>query len=155
MGRLPLQIRTREPFGVPSTIVFPESLDTTENRGYLHGSTIFQVYGAAMTGWRRIRLSAGPRGLLASAFISCPGRAAARVAAAAPVVAKPEVNAAVTVTDNGRTWTLDNGIVKATINKGNGNMTSLVYHGVETMGAGRILGANPARRAPIDPNRHD
>ena len=33
-------------------------------------------------------------------------------------------------------WTLDNGIVKATIGKSNGDMTSLVYHGVETMGGG-------------------
>jgi rhamnogalacturonan endolyase len=55
-----------------------------------------------------------------------------RGADAAPVVA----NADVTVTDNGRSWTLDNGIAKATINKSNGNMSSLVYHGVETMGAG-------------------
>src|SRR5579862_6695317 len=45
-------------------------------------------------------------------------------------------DAPVSVTDNGRTWTLDNGIVKATINKANGNMTALVYHGVNTMGGG-------------------
>jgi rhamnogalacturonan endolyase len=43
-------------------------------------------------------------------------------------------NVAVTVTDNGRTWTLDNGIVKATIRKDSGSMASLVYRGVETMG---------------------
>jgi rhamnogalacturonan endolyase len=54
----------------------------------------------------------------------------------APAVAKPEVNAPVTVTDNGRTWTLDNGIVKATINKTSGNMSSLVYRGLETQGGG-------------------
>src|SRR5271170_3417215 len=47
-----------------------------------------------------------------------------------------DTDPAVTVTDNGRTWTLDNGIVKATINKGNGDMSSLVYHGINTMGGG-------------------
>jgi rhamnogalacturonan endolyase len=46
----------------------------------------------------------------------------------------PASGAAVTVTDNGATWTLDNGIVKATIRKNSGSMASLVYHGVETMG---------------------
>ena len=49
-------------------------------------------------------------------------------------VDKHDPNAAVTVTDNGRTWTLDNGIVKATIRKDSGSMASLVYRGVETMG---------------------
>jgi rhamnogalacturonan endolyase len=85
----------------------------------------------------KIPLSAIPRGLLASAFISVTLAAPVlRAADAAPVVAKPEANAAVTVTDNGRTWTLDNGIVKATINKRNGNMSSLLYRGIETMGGG-------------------
>jgi rhamnogalacturonan endolyase len=40
----------------------------------------------------------------------------------------------VTVTDNGRTWTLDNGIVKAIISKRNGDMESLIYKGIDTMG---------------------
>ena len=68
-----------------------------------------------------------------SAVLSAPTLLAA---GGGPVVAKPVVNAAVTITDNGRAWTLDNGIVKATINKNNGNMPSLIYHGVETMGTG-------------------
>jgi len=55
---------------------------------------------------------------------------------AAPAVAQSESNAAVSITDNSRTWTLDNGIVKATINKFNGNLSSLFYHGIETMGGG-------------------
>jgi rhamnogalacturonan endolyase len=77
------------------------------------------------------------RVLLGSAFLSIAlAVPALRAAGVAPVVAKPDVNAAVTVTDNGRAWTLDNGIVKATINKANGNMTSLLFHGIETMGAG-------------------
>jgi rhamnogalacturonan endolyase len=53
-----------------------------------------------------------------------------------PKVAKSNVRVPVTVTDNGGTWTLDNGIVKATINKNNSNMPSLVYHGINTMGPG-------------------
>jgi rhamnogalacturonan endolyase len=44
------------------------------------------------------------------------------------------VPAPVTVTDNGNSWTLDNGIVKATVKKGSGNLQSLKYHGIETMG---------------------
>ena len=75
--------------------------------------------------------------LLASlcVFTSCtaPGL---RGPDAAPAVARPEVNAPVTVTDNGRAWTLDNGIVKATISKTSGNMSSLLYHGLETQGGG-------------------
>jgi rhamnogalacturonan endolyase len=81
-------------------------------------------------------VSAGPRGLLASVFIALTLAVPVPRTGAAPVVAKPKTSAAVTVTDNGRSWTLDNGIVKATINKNNGNMTSLIYHGVETMGGG-------------------
>ncbi len=61
---------------------------------------------------------------------------ASAVAASELVVSKPRGDAAVTVVDNGRTWTLDNGIVKATISKGNGNLLALVYRGVNTMGAG-------------------
>ena len=51
-----------------------------------------------------------------------------------PAVAKPNVNTPVTLTDNGATWTLDNGIVKAVIIKNNSNMQSLVYHGVSIVG---------------------
>jgi rhamnogalacturonan endolyase len=57
-----------------------------------------------------------------------------RAAAAPPVVAKPQVNTPVTLTDQGRAWTLDNGIVKATINKNNGDMDGLVFQGLDTMG---------------------
>jgi rhamnogalacturonan endolyase len=82
-------------------------------------------------------LSPGAHSLVASAFISAALAAPMlRADEAASVVAKPESTAAVTVTDNGRTWTLDNGIVKATINKTSGNMSSLLYHGLETMGGG-------------------
>jgi rhamnogalacturonan endolyase len=39
---------------------------------------------------------------------------------------------AVTVTDNGTSWTLDNGIVKATITKNGGGLTALSYKGFDT-----------------------
>ena len=68
------------------------------------------------------------------------GQRALRVAAgcililAAPVLAQSAVNAPVTVTDNGGTWTLDDGVVKAIINKHNGAMDSLLYKGIDTLG---------------------
>jgi len=71
-----------------------------------------------------------------------------------------EVHAPVTVTDNGRTWTLDNGIVKATINKSNGYMVSLLYHGIETMGAGGYWEETPqgapheTQTVTIDPSKN-
>jgi rhamnogalacturonan endolyase len=52
-------------------------------------------------------------------------------AAAQPKIEKVTVNAPVTLTDNGDSWTLDNGIVKASILKRNGNMSFLGYHGVD------------------------
>ena len=63
-------------------------------------------------------------------------KAPVRAADPLPTIAKLELDAPVTITDEGRFWTLDNGIVKATINKRNGNMTSLVYRGINTMGQG-------------------
>jgi rhamnogalacturonan endolyase len=53
-----------------------------------------------------------------------------------PAIAKVKVNDPVTLTDSGDTWTLDNGIVKASIRKRDGNLTSLVYHGVEVLTKG-------------------
>jgi rhamnogalacturonan endolyase len=79
----------------------------------------------------------GPRGLFASVIITLILAASMpRIAQAAPAIAKQTTSAPVTVTDNGRFWTLDNGIVKATIAKNNGAMTSLIFHGVNTMGGG-------------------
>jgi rhamnogalacturonan endolyase len=78
--------------------------------------------------------SAGSRGFWAVVFIAVPLALAGLRAAAAPVAAKPAVIAPVTVTDNGGTWTLDNGIVKAIIDKRNGAMDSLFYKGLDTMG---------------------
>jgi hypothetical protein len=62
-------------------------------------------------------LSAGPRGLLASVIISValagPGL---RAAGGLPTVAKPALNAPVAVTDNGATWTMDNGGLAVAVN---------------------------------------
>jgi rhamnogalacturonan endolyase len=79
-------------------------------------------------------------------------------AADAPLVAKADVNAPVTLTDNGGGWTLDNGIVKATINKRNGTMTSLVFHGINTMGGGGYWEQTPSGQVTqsitIDPTKN-
>jgi rhamnogalacturonan endolyase len=61
---------------------------------------------------------------------------AAPAQSAAPKVEKVAVNAPVTLTDNGDSWTMDNGIVKMTVLKKNGNLSSLVYHGVEILTRG-------------------
>ncbi len=55
---------------------------------------------------------------------------------AQPKVVKPKVSTPVTVTDEGGNWILDNGIVRATINKANGRMSALVFHGINTMHGG-------------------
>ena len=71
-------------------------------------------------------------------------RRVARAADNLPAVAKPNVNAPVTITDNGSTWTMDNGIVKATILKNNGNMQSLIYHGVTIVGRSEYWERTPS-----------
>jgi len=45
----------------------------------------------------------------------------------APVFNKSAVSAPVTITDNGDSWTLDNGIVRATVAKRSGQLSSLIY----------------------------
>ena len=71
-------------------------------------------------------LSGGASWLLASACVAS--------VMAMPVAAQSVDNAPVTITDNGQTWTLDNGIARAVIDKRNGGMDSLFYHGIDTMG---------------------
>ncbi len=79
----------------------------------------------------------------------------ARADDAGPAIAKPTVNDPVSITDNGGSWTLNNGIIKATINKRSSNMTSMIYHGVETMGPGGRWEQSPSGRVTqtisIDP----
>jgi rhamnogalacturonan endolyase len=84
---------------------------------------------------------ATPRGMLVlaltAAALAAPLLCAADPAAAPPVVATPSNAAPVTVTENGNAWTLDNGIVKVVILKRSGNLSSLIYKGIETMGNGQ------------------
>jgi rhamnogalacturonan endolyase len=56
---------------------------------------------------------------------------------------------AVTVTDNGKTWTLDNGIVKATITKDSGSMPSLIYKGVQILQASGGTWEHNPQGAPV------
>ncbi|MGP8260603.1 MAG: polysaccharide lyase family protein [Acidobacteriaceae bacterium] len=58
---------------------------------------------------------------------------AQKAAAVLPKVAKVTVNDPVTLTDNGDTWTLDNGIIKATILKKIGSVQQVMYHGIEML----------------------
>jgi rhamnogalacturonan endolyase len=55
------------------------------------------------------------------------------VSAQAIHVAKPDVHTPVTLVDNGDSWTMDNGLVKMTVMKHNGNISSLLYHGVQIL----------------------
>jgi rhamnogalacturonan endolyase len=78
-----------------------------------------------------------------------------------PTAASAGVAAAVTVADNGGVWTLDNGIVRATINKRSGNLTALVYRGINTMHGGGYWEQTP-QNAPqltdtvtIDPAKNN
>jgi rhamnogalacturonan endolyase len=109
------------------------------------------------------RLLAGRRDLclstlLALAVVLSSGTAALRAADGLPKIARTNVSAPVTVTDNGGTWTLDNGIVKATINKNNSVMPSLIYHGINTRGPGGIWEQKPSgtvtQSITIDPAKN-
>ncbi len=80
-------------------------------------------------------------------------------AADLPSIARAKVATPVTLADEGNTWTLDNGIVKATINKRNGNMTALVFQGINTMGGGgyweQTPGGTVTQSVTIDPAKND
>jgi len=81
--------------------------------------------------------------------------AVGQTAAALPKIAKVTVNQPVTLTDNGDSWTRDNGIVKMTIPKRNGNLSSLVYHGIEILTRGQYWEQVPSgiitAKVTIDP----
>jgi rhamnogalacturonan endolyase len=76
-----------------------------------------------------------------------------------PVVAQPSVNAPVTVADDGNTWTLDNGIVKISVLKSSGKLTSLIYHGREMLnrseGWEQYPSGDISRSVTIDPAQND
>lgn len=96
--------------------------------------------------------------LLPSVALLLAVASAARAADTLPPIAKPEVNAPVTLTDNGATWTLDNGIVKATISKRDARLNSLVYKGINTMGGGGYWEQNPSNATAsvtIDPKTNN
>jgi len=96
--------------------------------------------------------------VVSAVFVCLASSAPLRAADAGPVVAKSDVNAPVTLVDNGQSWTMDNGIVKATISKFDGNMTALVFHGINTMGGGGSWEQTPrgspqgANSVTIDPS---
>jgi rhamnogalacturonan endolyase len=92
---------------------------------------------------------------LALAVVLTYGVVAQQAASVQPKVAKVTVNTPVTLTDNGDSWTMDNGIVKMTIPKRNGNLSSLVYHGVEVLSRGQYWEQTPSgtvtAKVTIDP----
>lgn len=59
----------------------------------------------------------------------------------------------VTVRDNGNSWTLDNGIVKATITKDSGSMPSLIYRGIQMLAASGGTWEHNPQGAPKVTNR--
>ncbi len=75
-----------------------------------------------------------------------------------PKVAKVTVKSPVTLTDNGDSWTMDNGIIKVTVLKSNGNLSELVYHGVSILTRVHNWSFTPSgtitARVTIDPARN-
>jgi rhamnogalacturonan endolyase len=63
--------------------------------------------------------------------------------------ATPSAASPVTVTDNGKSWTLDNGIVKATVNKDSGSMPSLIYKGNQILAASGGTWEHTPQGAPV------
>jgi rhamnogalacturonan endolyase len=107
-----------------------------------------------------MNLSISPqfRGFLASAIIVAT-LAVRGTAGAEPVVAKTTVNSPVTIADNGQGWTLDNGIVRVRILKGNGKIVGLAYKGVETLNRSEGWEQYPSgqvtQSVTIDPAKND
>src|SRR5262249_22790103 len=87
--------------------------------------------------------SSSARTLFASALSMFSAIFATSQTNAAAVVGKPDGSAPVTVADDGTNWILDNGIIKARINKNSGIMRSMVYRNLETMGPGGIWEETP------------
>jgi rhamnogalacturonan endolyase len=69
---------------------------------------------------------------------------ALRTDASAPVLEAPAADVPVTVSDDGPSWTLSNGIVKATVLKRNSNLSSLVYHGINIVGRSEFWEQTPS-----------
>ena len=78
--------------------------------------------------------AAKPRSLVTAAFIAVIlAFPALRATGQTPVVSKPSVDAPVTLSNDADTWTVGNGIVKATVLKRSGKLVSLVYKGMEIL----------------------
>jgi len=98
-------------------------------------------------------LLAGRRGLVAVALIvtlSWPCRRAMRCRGGGGQIRRER---AVTIADDGRDWALDNGIVKALVNKRSGEMQSLIYKGWTrwaTIKALRQLEQDPSAAAQVN-----
>ena len=82
--------------------------------------------------------------VLALTVVLPTGTVAQTAARPLPRVAKETVSAPVTLTDNGDSWTLDNGIVKLAVAKRDGNVSALVYHGVSIITRGREWEQTPS-----------
>jgi rhamnogalacturonan endolyase len=72
-----------------------------------------------------------------------------------PAIAKPHADTPVTLTDNGASWTLDNGVIKASILKENSRMQALVYKDIDIVGRSEYWQQVPTgqitARVTIDP----
>ena len=108
----------------------------------------------------RAFLSTKPRGLtmvaLVALILALP---VLRATGETPVVAKSDVNAPVSLANNVDTWTMNNGIVKATILKRSGKLVSLMYKGQETLGRlegwEQYPGGTVTQSVTIDPAKND
>jgi rhamnogalacturonan endolyase len=100
-----------------------------------------------------------PAAVLVVVFIASTVAPPARADDALPTIAKPQTNDPVVIADAGNAWTMDNGIVKATISKRNGNMTALVFHGINTMAGGGYWEQTPSGQVTqsltIDPTKNN
>jgi rhamnogalacturonan endolyase len=108
--------------------------------------------------WKAVMIKARPlciSTILALVVVLTSGASAQPAAHPLPKVEKITASAPVTLTDNGASWTLDNGIVKATVTKRDGNLTSLVYRGMEMLGRAKNWEQTPSgsvtSRVTIDP----
>src|SRR6185312_5436867 len=88
-------------------------------------------------------------------LVSATFSATLAIAQPLPKLAPVTTSAPVTLIDNGDSWTMDNGIVKMTVLKRNGNLSSLVYHGIEILTRGEYWEQTPSgtitARVTIDP----
>ena len=75
-----------------------------------------------------------PRALIACISLSGLAPLSLGAAAVAPSVAKSSVNQPVTVSNDGKMFTLDNGIIKVRINMLNADLEHIIYKGIDVIG---------------------